>query len=310
MNTKNLIIAFSICSILFACKKETPGYTDDKYSFNGSIDAATISVNDSAGFRLTDNPDIISFYSGESGNNYDNKDRTVLTGGTLKMKFESRVKNQIADTLDVLVSSNFSGVYDSANIANATWTKLTPNFIFPDALTALGSYVPSGPTPGDFTALGGSVVSGQPFYLAFKYDVKVQNNIEWTIRKLGMYNFFTNGNTNATVIDSNTNTSGSFVGIPMGEPLTRWSISSTLYKYNNSSVAAIGASHWFISRQLNPDAVTPDLPIVIKNISQSPVTRFKYKYSAPGTYKAVFVASYKRLNFEKTFVKEFTVVVQ
>ena len=308
---KNLLVTcLAISFICFSCQKSMPGYTESNYSFDASLTSSTISLPGTANFTIADNPDVISFYSGETGNNYDNRNRTILPGGALKVKFESRVLNKPADTLDVLISNDFSGVYDSTNVANAKWKKMTSKFNFPLPTTALGTFIPSGLVPGDFTDITDSVIAGKPFYFAFKYDINKNNNIEWSISKLAMYNFFGSGIPTAIIVDSNSNNSGNFATVRMGETINRWSRTSTLYKVLNANSSKIGASHWYISRALNPNAVTPDLPIVIKNISQSRLSNFKYRYRTAGTYKAVFVASYNRLNFEKIFLREFTVVVQ
>lgn len=306
---KKIIIAGVLCS-LFSCNKNTPGYTDSAYFFDAGVANAVVNVSDTALFTMSGNPDVISFFSGDMGNNYENRNRTVLTGGLLKVKFETRVGNKPADTLEVLISNDFNGVYDSANVANATWRRMTDKFNFPLPTTPLGTFIPSGMPGAYFTEITDSVIAGQPFYFAFRYDINKNNNIEWSVSKLGMYNLFGNGIPTATVIDSNSNNSGNFAAVKMGETNNRWSKTSTLYKFLNSNSSKIGASHWYISRPLNPNAVTPDLPTVIKNISQSPLASFKYKYKQPGTYKAVFVAAYTRLNFEKLFVKEITIVVQ
>ena len=298
----------SVC-LFFSCRKNGPGNTDTNASFDAKLIGDSINVNDTAFFQLSENPDVISFYSGEIGHQYVNKDRTVLTGGHLQMKFESRVGNQVADTLDVYVSNDFSGVYDSANVAAASWKRLTDKFIFPTPALPLLTYVPSGTGATFLTDISDSVISGQPFYLAYRYNILRQNNIEWTVRKVGMYNSFTDGTATSTVIDSSNNTSGGFVEVSMGEPTSRWTRSSTLYKCTNSVTSKVGAQHWYISRGLNPDAVSPDLPIVLKNISESALKSFSYVYTSPGTYKATFVASYVHLNYEIVIVKECVVVV-
>jgi hypothetical protein len=308
---KKFILSIGVITVIMqSCQKNSGGYKNDNYSFDATLPITTIAVTDSASFELFDNPDVIAFYSGELGNNYVNRERTVLTGGSLKVKFDTRVINKPADTLEVLLSNDFSGIYDSANVANATWKKLTNKFAFPLPTTPLGSFISSGITPGEFTDITDSVIAGQPFYFAFRYDINKNNNIEWSVSKLGLYNFFNNNIPTATVIDSTTNNSGNFAAVKFGETINRWTKTSTLYKCLNSNSSKIGASHWYISRPLNPNAVSPDLPIIVKNITQIPIKKFLYKYKNPGIYKAYFVASYTRVGFEKTFVKEFTVVVQ
>lgn len=309
MNIRLLVFLLFTVVTLYSCDKITPGFIDKGNSFDATVDATNISINDSASFSLIGNADIITFYSGQTGNNFDYRDRTFLSGGQLKMKFETRVVNQPADTLEVFISTDFNGVYDSANVASATWNRITDKFLFPDATTPLGTFISSGPTPGDLTDISANVIPGKPFYLAYRYDITKQNNIEWSIGKLGMYNFFSNGNATSTVIDSSTNNSGSFAPVSFGEP-SRWTKTTTYYKCINSSTSTLGASHWYISKPLNPDAIAPDLPIVVKNITQSPLAKFKFKYSTPGTYKAVLIGSYQRLHYEKVFAKEFFITVQ
>jgi hypothetical protein len=297
-------------AFLFSCKKNVPGYTEKDYTFDASLPVATIDSGDMATFILTENPDVISFYSGEIGHEYINKERTVLDGGRLNIKFETRVQFQPADTLDVMLSNDFAGIYDSANVANAHWKRMTDLFLYPTPASTLSTFYPSGATNGDFTDITDSTISGHPFFLAFRYTNTKPTNIIWSVGKLGMYNIFTSGVANATVIDSNQITSGTFAPVQFVDATPRVTTSSTYLKISNSTQEPLGASYWHISRPLNPSAVEPDVPIVIKNISQSPLKEFKYIYTKPGTYKATFVAGYKRLNFDKTILKEFTVIVQ
>jgi hypothetical protein len=305
----NLFIITFLVLTITSCKKNTSGFVDDISSFDVNPRTLTVSINDSVRFDLSGNPDVISFYSGEIGRVYDFRNRTVLNGGSLLLKFETRVINRPADTLDVLVSSNFSGIYDSVNVVNATWKSLNNKLLFPMPSTPLNTFIPSGLNPGIFLNITDSLVAGQPFYLAFRYTILRTNNIEWSVGKLGVYNIFTNGTPNATVIDSTNNNTGGFVPVALREP-TRWSRTSTLYKCLNSSTAVIGAQHYYISRPLNPNAVNPDAPIGIKNISQNPLKYFAFKYSMPGTYKVAFVASNARLEMNQSSVKEFTIIVQ
>jgi len=296
--------------LLTSCKKNIPGYTDKNYSFDASLPVSTIDSASAADFFLSENPDVISFYSGEIGHEYANRERTILQGGNLKLKFETRVQFQPADTLDVMLSNDFTGIYDSTNVANAHWKRLTDLFLFPTASSTLSTFYPSGPTSGDFVDLTDSVIPGQPCYLAFKYQNTKPTNIIWSVGKLAMYNVFNSGVPNAAVIDSNQITSGNFAPVQFIDQTPRVTTSSTYLKISNSTTEPLGSQYWHISRPLNPSAVDPDAPVVIKNITQSALTKFSYVYVKPGTYKATFVAAYKRLNFDKTFIKEFTVVVQ
>ena len=216
--------------MLFRSVKNVPGYTDKDYSFYAALPVNTIDSGSSANFILTDNPDVISFYSGEIGHEYINRERTILEGGRLNLKFETRVQFQPADTLDVMLSNDFNGIYDSANVANAHWKRMTDLFLFPTPSSTLSTFYPSGPTNGDFTDITDSTISGTPFYLAFRYTNTKPTNIIWSVGKLGMYNIFNSAVPNGTVIDSNQITSGTFAPVQFGDPTPRVSTSSTYLK--------------------------------------------------------------------------------
>jgi len=294
----------------YGCKKDVPGNIDEGASFDAVLPVAVVDSGDSVLFDLSGNPDVISFYSGELGHNYDFRDRTELSGGRLNVKFQLRVQNVLPDSIDVMLSNDFTGIYDSTHVANAHWKNMNSFFVFPDSTAALSTFYPSGIDNATFADITDSIIPGVPCYFAFRYKNMVPSGIIWSVGKLGMYNVFTSGEANAAVIDSNQITSGSFAAVALGDSVARWSTSSTYLKMFNSSLAPVDGEQWYISRPLNPSAVTPDVPVAIKNITQNPLTSYRYAYSKPGTYKAVFVAKYVRLNYEKTIVKEFTVVVQ
>ena len=313
INLYSLLLVVSIAMMCSSCKKDSPGYTDGQGSFGAALTNPELPAGDAAKFVLDDNPDFISFYSGEVGHEYKNRERTVLEGGSLKVKFETRISNVPMDSsMDVMISNDFTGVYDSTNVANAHWKKMTGFFNYPLPTDPLSIFYPSGPTSGDFADFTDSIIPGQPFYFAFKYSNKTPSSIIWSINKMSMYNVFNSGTiANATIIDSNQISSGNFASVQINDPgVSRWSTSSTYLKCTNSSSAPIGGEYWYITRPLNPSAVAPDVPVAIKNITQNPLRNFNYIYSKPGIYTATFVAKYARLNYQQTIVKEFTVTVQ
>ena len=319
MNKILLLLGSSIVMVLGACKKNTPGNSPSDYTFEVGISKDSINAGETANFIFLDNPDFISFYSGEKGHQYIYRDRTVLDGGgNLLFRFQTRVRVQPADTLDVLISTDFSGQYDSLNVTNAHWKNMNGLFNIQNSSSALNTYYPSGPTFDDYTNIGDSVIPGKTFYIAFRHKNESPTNIIWNIKKIGLYNVFQSTDIpTITLIDSN-KISSDFFAVKTNDVITRWDKVLGGYnppnypslKYNSdTSLVPAGAEHWYISKPMNPNAVLPDAPLVIKNISQNALENFKYKYASPGTYTATFVASYQRLGLEKTIVKEFTIIV-
>ena len=104
---------------------------------------------------------VMSGYSG--GTNYDNEDWLIspaidLDGSTAnKFEFMSAMK-YAGPTLQVMISSDFSGTYDATNVANATWTDISSSVTLS---TGNWTWTPSGEV--DLSSYSGTV------YIAFKY---------------------------------------------------------------------------------------------------------------------------------------------
>lgn len=98
----------------------------------------TFRVGDSVIFTFNSGPDEITFYSGEPGKTYANKDRIQQTAGVNKLVFQSYMTQGILanpDSLRLLISTNLNG-YDAVSIANASWTDITSrNSKWPTALS-------------------------------------------------------------------------------------------------------------------------------------------------------------------------------
>ena len=87
---RNLIKVFCILLVVIlsvSCKKEVANEVD----FDVTTASKTYKLPDSIVFNITGNPDVISFYSGEAGHSYDNKDRVSRNDGNLKMSFQVRM---------------------------------------------------------------------------------------------------------------------------------------------------------------------------------------------------------------------------
>ncbi len=302
-----ILFVVSIVIVFSSCKKDVPGYTDGNESFDAQLPDTLITTAAKAHFLLFSNPDVISFYPGDSSHNYDYRDRTYAEGGRINFKFTSSVTTT-ADTIDVMLSTDYSGNNDSASIVDAHWKKITNLFIFPTGTA-------TSPAVNLYQDITDSTILGQPFYVAFKYVNRQPKTITWSIKDVGMYNMFTNGTPSSTMIKSTNIRSGGYSAVSIYAPKKLlWKIPTTssgsLTLANSSSGGyANGTEAWLISG-VQKASVSPDQPIVIKNITQSPLKSYDYQYTKPGTYKATFVASYNRLNYEKTFVKQITVIVQ
>lgn len=115
----------------------TVGCNKDKVeaiTFGVSSDALSYKLGDSITFKFAGYADYITYYSGEKvavptasllGNRYEFRNRALAKGKAI-LEFQSLLQNAgQANSLSLLVSRNFNGKYDSANIVAATWVDIT-----------------------------------------------------------------------------------------------------------------------------------------------------------------------------------------
>lgn len=249
-------------------------------------------------FTFEGNPDIISFYSGENGKKYEFAGRTNATGGKPVLTFMSAGTNGTqANTLRLLVSSDFAGTFDSTSIQKATWTDLTSR-----ANLSTGSSAASGAV--DLTEFA---QPNKPVYLAFRYvapssATSVQRT--WTITSFSVNNVLPDGSTYplATQADAN------WLGVNVKNTTNVWAVSASQLQIVGGALNAPDNDDWVITRLLDLTRVKPDLPVALKNMSTQPVP-YTYAYATAGTYKATFVAANETIYGRKESVKEVTITV-
>lgn len=319
----NFIILSIVVLFLVSCEKSS---TED-VNFSVSTTDTTFRVSDSVRFVITGNPDVISFYSGEPGNNYDFKNRTSKEGGTLNFSFQTRVDNVdgftalAAGALKVLVSTNFKGTYstssdplvagsaDSAMTNSATWTDISSRFFIP-ATGATSTFYNS--NEAEISDLVTS--SSDPINIAFKYSAPTTgalgaNGI--TIGSLSMYSTFPDGSTtNFNLVPAASGgISAIWKPVRAANVANSWTFSSTQLKYISSLTTAF-SEDWAVSNSFFPKTAIPDKARTLKNIANNPLTNYAYKFSTPGRYKLVFVGSNNRVNEQKEVIKEITLTIK
>ena len=322
---KNIISIFATAILalsLFSCKKDTV----DDVDFSVKTAASTYKVSDTVYFDISGNPDVISLYSGDSLHNYDNRDRTSRVGGTLNFGFQVRASNDSAfaaiasGAFRVLVSTNFKATYasykdttssdtlrvaalDSSMINSAKWTDITSRLSLPITGNFTSYYSTAVTTISDLI-----IDAAAPFNIAFLYKADSthylgSNGI--TLGSLSLVNNFTDGTSVdfSSRVAAGGSKSTNWKTTKAANQLYAWTTSTSLLKF----IPKYGTSYtesWIISNALYPNAASPDLAIPIKNITQSPLKRFAYKFTNAGPHKVVFVASNNRVNGQKQVVRE------
>ncbi|RKR80127.1 uncharacterized protein DUF5017 [Mucilaginibacter gracilis] len=306
-----LLLACVACSKQIAVKP----VTFDAASFKNNGTATTTFTNkDTVQFRFTGNPDEITFFSGEAGKNYDYRNRTSVAG-TPNLQFSTiRATGAQANSLAVLVSTDFKGVVanmvygvltrdtvtTNANIAAATWTDITGRAtLSTGATTAVASGV---------IDLSDFLTQAKPVYIAFKYTATagtIQN--KWTVSALSVNNVLADGSSYVVANLNAPTTSYTNYGNVTYAP--GWAVSYDVAKNANKyawvftdktslvitgattvPLATAPAEAWAVMGPVDLTRVTPDAGVAIKAISAT-LTGYSYNYTTAGTYNAVFVAS-------------------
>lgn len=227
-------------------------------------------------FSLTgNNADNVVFYSGESGHNFDFRER-FYADNDMVVNFSTWVRyGEIYQNLQFLVSNDFNGIYDEGSVEAANWIDLSNKFTFSSGVDR----TPSGEV--SLKEYAGDDPNAQ-LYVAFRYrdnEKPRQNN--WIIRTITLDLISPEGVRSSSAAMS---TMGWKV-VDFKNPAVTWNISSSTQILIDGGTNQPENDDWVISKAFNLRKGTPD-----KGVSLNSVTSrdYIYTYNTPGTYKAVF----------------------
>ncbi|MGV8092721.1 MAG: DUF5017 domain-containing protein [Mangrovibacterium sp.] len=286
-------IFFTGLLILHACNQDEFA----QFTFDVSTLKSSYEVGETIEFNFSGNPYMITYYSGESGKKYENRDRTTVQG-LPKLRFTSLVASGTqVNSLHLMVSSDFQGIVtgdDAAtlnNIAKATWTDITSR-----ATLSSGTSAASGAIDlSNFAALE------KPVYIAFKYTAESGSiQRKWTISGLTVTNelpdgsIYTLANLTSSAISNYGNSnlfSPGWVSYNIINSF-KWTVGSTLVITGATTAAAATdpAEAWVFTGPIDLHKVTPDLGVPVKTITTR-MNSYTTRYTVPGTYTATFVGS-------------------
>jgi hypothetical protein len=311
MRTKYLTGKLLILTALFiiGCKKDAIETPD----LNVTVEKPVYKVGEPVVFNLQGNPDFISFYSGEYGNDY-----AYLGGRTLDIKsfslaFQTRVRNgNQPNQFSVHISSDFNGKFDIESVRTGNFKDITSMVTLSTVNTV---YASSGEL--DLTQI--VTDKTKPLYIGFRYVVKPQTAANgtqrnWDVRDLTFRTLTDIGETTAidqltaawtlvedgAIVEPGRNTINENTGLV------------TLRGNATAEGKLVETEAWAISKaiDLNTVILGPDKSIPIKSISETIVPVYSYVYTKPGTYKATFEVSNNRVEGKKTVLKEIEITIE
>lgn len=287
---KNTITIVGVLILFLSCKKEL-----EEPSFEVSTTATTYNVNETVTFNFKGNPEILSFYPGTTGNNYEFKDRTQVTGNKLLLQFSSLAQRDNGD-LRLLVSTNFNGKVDGPSITDATWVDITDRAVLSTGVDR---------TPSGVIDLSEFSNTQKPVVIAFKYATKVLKspNSRWVIRTINLDSQSPKGDISSLA----TMATAGWLAYSFKNPAANWVVTTAQLLMDGGATEL--DEDWVISKGFDISSVNPDVGIALKNVSTN-LSSYDYKFSEPGTYNVVFVAKNADRNGSKEIVKQVTLTIK
>lgn len=327
--------------MLSACDKtlEEKQVTFDVSSTKTNGQASdTFTEKDTIVYQFNGNAEVVKLYSGVVGQRYEFKDR-ISAKGIPQLTFSTiRATGAQANSLQLLVSSDFQGVVaksktvqgvvtqDTAatmsNIAKANWTDISTRATW---------------STGATTAVSSGIIDlsdfdkGVPVFIAFKYIATagtIQN--KWTISALSLNNVlpdntvYTQANfaaPNQSITNYGVNTPGlgwlSTFDEAVNEKKYRWVYSSgigaagtlVITGATTAPTATSGAEAWAIMGPVDLRKVSPDAGLAIKDVNKLLKSYSVAPTYTEGKYKVTFVASNNTVKGTSEVVRQLPIAI-
>ncbi len=305
-----------------ACNKMTIEDVD----FNVTPDKTVVTAGEPVLFQFDGNPNFITFFSGEDGHKYINRNRIELDPSeieqsTLSFTVDSKYGTQ-TNALKVYLSKDFPGltqkdtVADRSLIQTHAWNDITEQCKIAD---------------GKVTKTGNldlkEYQSG--FVLAFQYKGNTQTTPQRTIiiTDLLVSNKLKSGslvetkgdgmNFSCFDINPSNKENNCYKKVVSGSLIQgTWSLIE-LVKLNKIQIQGGNNTHatwadnddWLISEKIKLNSCTPDTGEAIKDINRT-ITSYSYTFNTPGTYTVSFLAGNANVDGSKVVLKEMTIEVK
>ena len=337
MKIRNSIYILTVGAFLVSCNDLD---VDDSVDFNVSLASDnTYEAGEPVVFNIDGNPDYITWWSGEEGHVYANRERTELPleeieSVTLSFEAQARYGN-VTNTLSLFVSDDFPGLSKDAATDNARVADFETNAT---SLSSNGELLESKFANRTATSFDLTPYSASEMTLAFHYkaDFDGKNSLKrWDFYSVAITTVYKNGNTTTLGVadlglmafDCNPNTdpqhaqhgdpyfdnssgSGSCSGV--------WDLRSSLTRVNSFTYLGGGPSEtytndaddWLFTKALKLNTCDPDENSgVLKNINVR-LPSYSYVYTEPGTYTVTFIAGNQNVYGAARTIQEVTFTIK
>ena len=258
---------------------EVQGKVEEEIPASLSVlpDKVECKVGEPITFSLTgNNASNVVFYSGESGHNFDFRER-FYADNDIVVNFSTWVRyGEIYQNLQFLVSNDFNGIYNEECVEAANWVDLSEKFIFSSGEDC----TPSGEV--SLKEYAGDDPNAQ-LYVAFRYrDTEKNRQNNWIIRAITLELISPEGVRNGLAAMS---TMG-WKAVDFKNPAVTWNLASSSQILIDGGANQPENDDWAISKAFNLRKGTPDKGVSLNSVTSKDYT---YTYNTPGVYKVVFM---------------------
>lgn len=294
---KYVYMLFFVVLLSFSCKKMDVAQPD----FEVQLNRLNYKVNDTVKFNFSGSAEHITFYSGERGFRYANKDAVTIEQGIPQLQFTTALAGVAqANSLKVLITKNLPG-NTPENVLAASWTDISSQVTLASSSTS---------TVSGIVDLSDYISEGASFALAFKYEAVMKPTTAqptWVVRAFSISNLFPDNSSVPLV----TLATGAWTSFNFKNPAAAWAVSATELRMNGGAANSADNEDWLITGPLKLKAIreVADFGLSIQNIAGRRLTSYNYVYKTPGVYKVTLVGFNNNIDANKALVREFEITV-
>ncbi|WP_353138889.1 DUF5017 domain-containing protein [Pseudopedobacter sp.] len=269
-------------------------------------------VNDTVTFRVSGNPDQLTFYSGEEGHQYINRNRIFAESNEITLEFASHKRyGTLAgqpNPISLFASQKYNG--DKTTFNESDWVDISSAFTF-SPLDNAENYTASGVVNLlGLSNIGFTIDKEKPIYFAFKY-LGLSNSSAQPRVFINKFDIKTK-TTEGKIIPVLTLATGGWSSLLIGNSAVNWIIdggaNTSRLRNQGAGANAPGNEAWVMTKGFFLTSVIPDTGVALKNMSTR-IDEYSYVFTKAGTYKVTFVASNENVYGGDKVVKEFEIVV-
>ncbi len=298
--------------VLTACERgevETP-------KFEVSVASNVVKAGTPVDFAISGHTDMVSFYSGESGNEYSHRLEDRIMENAMYITFGTTYTNGTnPSSIQFMWSSDFAGMdgaYTQADVESATWHDISDRFTWPKE-NKEGLIVPA----GELDMSGFFPDEKTPVYLCYYYNVKAGQgicsyfNIQGFkingVTPIGTEEAYTFGDCNWQVVlnkDSYSDVKSTYYPDVNTKRILMRS-TKTANPVKDKEAWIVGGPFYKMS-SLN---MGPDRAVAIKANSDPMPSLYQYTFETPGEYTVTFVGINASVYGRKEVVREVRIKV-